>query len=190
MKSLWLALICLFPLAPAGALTLKINDRDNLTAAQSRKLDQAIAITNQVINGPEFRGRVLAFRYQGKAEFAQANGLTNSQVYDILMSGAEIFPKKTGADQVADLRVTIYSPPWYKAFSSAVAFTSPGDPYLHIYNKYFNGSALSDLSATLVHEWTHKLGFDHDFNSTARRPFTVPYGIGTIVSEIVAAALK
>jgi hypothetical protein len=190
MKSLWMALLCLIPLAPARALTLKISDRDNLTAAQSRKLDQAIAITNQVINGPEFKSRVLAFKYLGKSGFAQANGLTNAQVYDILMSGAEIFPKKTGADQVADMLVTIYTPPWYKSFSSAVAFTSTSDAYLHIYNKYYNSSALSDLSATLMHEWTHKLGFDHDFNSTARRPFTVPYGVGTIVSDIVASALK
>lgn len=191
MTTGWMAVLSLLiPCAPTLALTLKVADRDNLTTVQTRKLDQAVTIVNQVINGHEFRSRVLAFRFEGRERFAQANGLTNAQVYDVLMSGAELFPKRSAADQVADLRVSIYHPPWYKSFGPATAFTSPGDAYLHIYNRYFDGAALSELSATLIHEWSHKLGFDHDSESTSRRPYTVPYGLGTIVSQIVASALK
>jgi hypothetical protein len=144
-----------------------------------------IGVLNQVLNGPEFRERVLAFSYQEKNQFVQNNGLTNQQIYDLLMSGAEQYPVQAAANQMADMQLTIYVQPWYRRYSRAVAYTNQNDPLLHIRSSYYDQASVADLAETLVHEWTHKMGFDHEFNATAQRPYSVPYGIGGIINELV-----
>lgn len=171
------------------ALRLNVKDRDNMTTSQSQKLDQAVTVLNQVLNGPDFKDRILNFTYNGQKAFVQNNGMSNQQVYDFLMSGAEQYPVVTPANDLADVNLTIYYPPFWKAFSSAVAFTSESDPYLHIYNRYYNKASIPEISNTIIHEWTHKMGFDHDFNSTAQRPYSVPYAVGTIVNDLVVKFL-
>lgn len=171
------------------ALRVNVADRSNLTTAQSQKLDQAITVLNQVLNSPELKEQVLNFSYNGHLGFVQNNGMSNQQIYDFIMSGAEQFPSVQPANNLADMSLNIYYPPFWKAFSSAVAFTSPSDAYLHIYNKYYNNASVAQISNTVIHEWTHKMGFDHDFNSTAQRPYSVPYGIGNMVNDLVTKYL-
>ena len=171
-------------------LTVNVLDHSNFTTAQSQKLAQAVSILNQVLNSPEFKSRVLNFSYQGQLGFVQNNGMSNQQIYDYLMAGAEEYPTPQPANQMADMHLTIYFPPWYKRYTSAVAFTDVGDPLLHIYNSYYNSASLADLSETLIHEWTHKMGFDHDFNATPQRPYSVPYGIGGIINDLVSKQLQ
>jgi hypothetical protein len=172
------------------ALRINVQSKTYFTTAQSQKLDQAVTILNQVLNTPEFKERILNFTYQGKAQFVQNNNFTNQQIYDQIMAGAEQLPKVTAPDEIADMQLSIYSPPWYRRFSSAVAFTTAGDSKLYLYKNYFNRASLADLCETLVHEWVHKLGYDHDFNSTARRPYSVPYGVGASVNAVVTQYLK
>ena len=115
--------------------------------------------------------------------------MSNQQVYDFLMGGAEEYPVQSEANQLADMRLTIYNPPRYRSQSSTLAFTSVDDPYLHIYKKYYQSATVAELSNTLVHEWTHKMGFDHDYDETPQRPYSVPYGVGDIIEELVSKYL-
>jgi len=142
---------------------------------------------NQVLNGPDFKEQILNFTYNGQGGFVQNNGMSNQQVYDYLMAGAEEYPTQQPANGMADMFLSIYTPPWYKMFSKALAFTSTDDPFLHIYKKYYNDASVADISNTLIHEWTHKMGFVHDYDPTARRPYSVPYGVGGIIENMVQA---
>jgi hypothetical protein len=36
-----------------------------------------------------------------------------------------------------------------------------------------------------MHEWMHKLGFNHDTKWSASREYSVPYAIGNIFEEII-----
>jgi hypothetical protein len=139
-----------------------------------------------VMNSQAFKDRVLNFTNNGQKQFYQNLGLTNAEIYATLMAGAEQYPSVSLANNMADMKISIYYPAWYSA-SSAVAFTNTSDPFLHIYSSYFSSSSLPDLAETIVHEWTHKMGFDHDYNSTAPRPYSVPYGIGGIVWDVASA---
>jgi hypothetical protein len=169
--------------ASATSFAINISDRSNLTAAQSAKIDQAVSVLNKVMNSTELKTAILNFTYSGSQQFVQNNGLTNAEIYQTLMAGAELYPSSSLANYAADIKVKIYYPPWYST-TSAVAFTSTSDAYLNIYSSYFSSSSVAALSETLIHEWTHKLGFDHDYDSTARRPYSVPYGIGGIVYDL------
>ena len=167
------------------ALVVNVLGRSNFTENQSAQLGRVSTLLNHALNGEDFKNAVLNFSYQGKKQFVQNNGMTNEQIYHFLMSGAEKYPTAQLANEKADMNLTIYYPRWYSR-SSAVAFTSTSDPFLHIYNNYYNTALLSELSNTLVHEWTHKMGFDHDYKNTPQRPFSVPYGVGGIIEGLVS----
>ncbi len=181
--------VLIFTSSSSSALELKVTDRENFSAAQSQKLDQAIVVLDQILNTPEFKEAILNFSYQGKLGFIQNNGKSNLEIYEALMAGAEQFPSPRPADGVADMRLSIYTPPFWKPISRAIAFTSPSDPFLHVYNRYYNNASIADISNTVIHEWTHKMGFDHDFNATPERPYSVPYGVGGIVKNLVSKFL-
>ncbi len=183
--------ITLFGLSISNSYALKVNlvDHGNMNTTQVQKMNQVITVLNQILNTAEFKDKVLNFSYNGKTEFVQNNGMTNQQVYDFIMGGAEEYPKQTQANDLADMRLTIYYPPWWKPFSSAVAFTNTDDPYLHVYAKYYGNATIPQLCNTFIHEWLHKMGFDHDFNSTAQRPYSVPYGVGGIINDLAVKYL-
>jgi|GEM_PF-1465111 len=163
--------------------SVRVANYGNLDSSQAAKVDQAVQLLDEVMNSAEFKTRVENFTYSGTLQFVQNNGLTNAQIYDTLMAAAELYPSATQANGVADIQVKIYYPPWYSV-TSAIAFTSTTDAYLNIYDSYFSSSSIPALAETLIHEWTHKLGFEHDYDSTARRPYSVPYGIGGIVYDL------
>jgi hypothetical protein len=170
-----------------SALALQVNvvDTGNMTSSQINKTKMVVSYLNQVLNTPQFREAVINHQYNGQPAFADNDGLSNEQIYEKIMAGAEQFPSSTAPNNQADVKLTIYSPPLWGAFSQAVAFTSPSDPYLHFYKRYFKKSSVQDLGNTLIHEWTHKLGFGHDYNATAKRPYSVPYAIGDIVWDLL-----
>jgi hypothetical protein len=172
----------------SNGLTVKILGEKSVTAAQSQKLKTAVSALNQVVNSVQLREQILNFTYNGAKQFYQNNGLTNEQIYASFMAGAEKYPTQAPANNIADMYISTYFPPWWKV-TSAVAFTSSTDPYLNIYNSYFNSSSVADLANTIFHEWTHKLGYTHDFNATAARPYSVPYGVGNLVRAAVTQYL-
>jgi hypothetical protein len=174
----------------ANALRVNVMQQTNFTTVETDKLNQAVTVLNQVLNSPDFKDRVLNFAYNGQIGFVQNNGMNNQQIYDYLMAGAEKYPTQQEPNQMADMNLTIFKMPWYKRFSKELAYTNTDDPFLHMRQSYYDGASVSDISNTLIHEWTHKMGFDHDFNATAQRPYSVPYGIGGIIADLVSAQTK
>ncbi len=169
---------------PAWALEVELNDAQGFSQRQTQLLNQAVVAVNQVINSENFKQSVLNHTYQGKKQFVQSDGLDNEQVYQKIMEAAEIYPKVSPVDGLMDMTLQVYWPRW--RWSSAVAYTNWNTATLFISGRYLGWAKVSDLANTIVHEWVHKLGFEHDYNSTARRPYSVPYAIGDIVGDLVS----
>lgn len=95
----------------------------------------------------------------------QTNGLTAPQVADRLQSLGGIVP------------VVMY----YRRFTSAVAYRNVGDDTININRRFFSvDTPTCQWAATVGHESLgHSLGgYDHDFNWSLSRSFSVPYSIG------------
>jgi hypothetical protein len=69
-----------------------------------------------------------------------------------------------------------------------VGYTYPDSARIWSNGNYFYSMTVNELAAHFVHEWLHKIGYDHDFKSTARRPYSVPYAVGDLV-EVIADQL-
>lgn len=168
---------------PALALSFKTNiTLMNFTAAQTAKYNAAIAIVKKVVATEAFRTKVLNFVYGGKKQFANNNGLTNSQIYQTILDAAEKL--KPAKNNTMDLGVKMYY-----ANNSVVGYTNPSITYINVNTKFFNTYTANQVAGNLFHEWLHKIGYDHDSASTSRRPYSVPYAVGYIVRDLGKAFL-
>lgn len=150
----------------------------NFSETQKAKMQEALKRLKLVINSVDFKERVLNHTYNGEKTFNENNGLTNEEIYQTIMEGAEkLLPE---IDEEMDLDITMY----YK-YSSTVGYTYPNTTRIWVNSRFFNGYSYGQVAANATHEWTHKLGFGHSYYNNASRPYTVPYGIGSIISELV-----
>ena len=149
----------------------------NMTEWRKTKAQRALELMLKVINSEEFKERVYNFRYNGSYKFASTS-LSNKQIYDRIMVGSEILsPLEDG--------VINFELATYYSLKNVIGYTYPNTRRIWVNTRYFDSFYLSQVAGNFTHEYMHKIGFDHDFNSTARRPYSVPYAIGNIVVNLV-----
>lgn len=147
------------------------------TDSQAQKYQEAISILKRVIGSEEFRHRVLSYSYNNCKQFADNKGMTNLEIYQSILEAAEeLYPSKNNA---IDLQVELYY-----ADNSVIGYTDPWYTQIFVNLKFFNQYAPASVAGNLMHEWLHKLGYDHDVAKTAKRPYSVPYAVGYILSDL------
>jgi hypothetical protein len=163
---------------PTEALTFKTNlSLINFDLLQREKILAAAEIIERVIATEEFRSRVLNHTLNGVKTFANNNGLNNKQIYDRILLGAEkLFPVKNNAMDV-EIELIFEN-------STTIGYTYPNSTRIWMNLKYFNNYTPRDIATNLMHEWLHKLGFDHSTSQTAERSSSVPYAIGYMVKSL------
>lgn len=170
-------------------LKVKVNNARDFSEKRKAKLDKAIALADKVVNSELFKQRILNFRYTYSSgrwwwkkwytvpAFRWNDGLSNQQVYNLVMSGKE---HGSQADSEIDVDITLVM----ARHNGVLGYTYPDTLRTWIYSWFFDSADLSEIVGNIVHEWCHKVGFDHEYNRTSLRQYTVPYGIGYIAEEI------
>lgn len=163
---------------PTLALTFDTNVQTvGMTSTQEAKIQAAERRIRNVIGSEEFRTRVLNHTYNGRKTFLSNNGLTNSQIYQKILEGAEkLQPAKNNA---MDLIVKLY----YQN-STTVGYTTTSSKTINMNTKYFNKYTSSQVAHNMMHEWMHKLGFGHTSYYTSSRIYSVPYALGKIMNDL------
>lgn len=146
------------------------------TAARRAKYEKAMLTFQKVTDSSEFKSKVLAFKFQQMSGDVRKG---NEAVYaNILDANEKLQPEKDGE---VDMEVE-----FYYAANSTVGYTYPNVKRIYVNTKFFDSYKPSSVAANLIHEWLHKLGYGHDSASTARRPYSVPYGVGSIMRSLGA----
>lgn len=155
------------------------------------KLTKAASLLETVFNSIAFRQEVLKHGFYTKEHwwsskrwtysFRMSRGKSNSGVLEAVLAGCEVLSPEV--DNEADIQLTIDR----RDGSDVIGYTYSSTPMQWIYSSFFGRATLADIASNLAHEYCHKLGFDHEFNRTADRQYTVPYGIGYIVKRLAAA---
>jgi hypothetical protein len=150
----------------------------NFDSSQASKITSAINIIKKIIATKEFRERILNYQYKGKREFIDNQGLTNEEIYQIIMDGAE----KNGdikKNNMMDVELELYFQP-----TTTIGYTYPDTDRIWINKKYFNQYTAIKIADNLMHEWMHKLGFTHSSKWSEDREHSVPYAIGYLIEEL------
>lgn len=151
----------------------------NFNASQEQKVLSAIEWIKKVVRTKEFKDRVYNFTYNGKREFVDNKGLSNERIYQIILDGAEtLIPE---VDNEMDLELELYT----SNFTSTVGYTYPNVVKIWMNTKYFNNYTVAQVAGNVFHEWTHKLGFEHASSYSKSRDYTVPYGLGYLMVELI-----
>lgn len=149
----------------------------DFTRSQEEKYNDAVALVKKVVGTEAFRSKVLNHTYGGLKSFADNKGLTNAQIYQSILDGAEkLQPSKNNR---MDVGVKLY----YQS-SNVVGYTSTSITYINVNTKYFNSYDINEVAGNLFHEWLHKLGYGHDASVIAKRPYSVPYAIGYLIRDL------
>ncbi len=166
---------------PTSAHTFGFNvDTLNATKTQDTKIDKAIDLMRKVIASESFRTRILNHTYNGKKTFVDNGGLTNLQIYTKILAGAE---KLNGIKNNAmDIDIELYT----NNFTSTIGYTYPNIAKIYMNTKYFNKFTPVSVTDNMMHEWLHKLGFNHSSGYTSYRKYSVPYAVGYLMKELAA----
>lgn len=103
----------------------------------------------------------------------------NQQIYQHHWDANETRPSATLVDNVAFMEVE-----FYYANNSTVGYTYSNSKRVWVNTKFYDTFKPSQAAGNFYHEWSHKLGYGHEVNSSAYRNYTVPYAIGYIMRDL------
>lgn len=154
-------------LNPKKVFTVVVQD-DNYTPAQKEKLKKAEILIAKIFNSEEYKKEILS------RKFTNDKGLSNQALYEKLFAGAEAL--QPAVNYQMDLKVRMY-----RSLKPVVGYTYPSDMKVYTNSRFYNRYDECGVASNLVHEWTHKMGFDH---SSARDSKSVPYSHNAIVEAL------
>lgn len=149
------------------------------SAKQEKKVSAASALIRTIVRSTEFKDRVLNHTWKGRKRFADNAGLTNEEIYNKILKGAER-QTNLGPNNTMDLEIELYT----DNDSITIGYTYPSIVRIYMNTKYFNKFRPYQVADNMMHEWLHKIGFGHAVKNTPERPYSVPYAIGYIVKHI------
>lgn len=149
----------------------------NFESADEEKLQKAIEIIKKVVGSNEFRTRVLNFTYNGKKQFVDNKGLTNAEIYQVILDGKEDLRPEVDNQMDLDLEL-------YYSWQSTVGYTTPGQMKIFMNTKFFYPFTARQVAGNVFHEWSHKLGFEHAASYSVERDSSVPYAVGYLIEEL------
>jgi hypothetical protein len=154
----------------------------NFLDSDKKKLYNAIQILEEVMNSQDLKSLILNYKYKGKSQFHRNKGLSNQQIYNHLMTGAEDL--RPFNDNTMDFDLTMYRS--WNPFSTVKGYTKPDTMRVWIHSKYYRTKAWTalDVASNMAHEWVHKMGFTHDYYDNIDRPYSVPYAIGGLITTV------
>ena len=167
-----------FAQVPTLALTFDTNVRVvNASSTQLAKIPAAEEHIKRVVATQAFKDAVINHTYGGVKKFVDNGGYSNTQIYNMILDGAEeLTPTK---NNTMDLEVELY----YEN-TSTVGYTYPNTRRIWVNTKFFNYYSPEEVAGNLMHEWLHKVGFEHAYNYSTSRDYSVPYAIGYMMEEL------
>lgn len=145
---------------------------------ETEKMKKALNLLVEVVESQEFKDAIENYEYKGAKTFYKNLGLNNTQIYEKILKGAEAL--NPIEDGTMNLKMTLYT-----SQTNTVGYTYPSVSEIWVNRKYFKKYSLGEVANNAIHEWLHKIGFDHSFYNNTDRPHTVPYAIGEIVEKII-----
>ena len=144
--------------------------------------------TEEVINSEQFKDRVLNHQYRYRANWWSRKTKLKTGFYDTTDTTEEVYNRfmeadEKGLNEGVDYEADVYAKMYYQD-SNVVGKIVSGEPYLYINRKYFTLRRTAKIAGNFAHEQCHRLGYSHSFFNNNFRKYSVPYGVGEIVTDL------
>lgn len=165
----------------ARRFTVDIEISDELSQRDYERMMVAGQLVGVVIRSEKFRQAVLNYVTPSGHHGFLNTELTGEQVYDRILDGAELYNGKV--NHRMEFVVKTFDPK--EDEGNVIAFVRAKGKYVSFSTKYLYHNATRRAN-TMMHEWLHLIGFDHEKEYTTSRDYSVPYAIGDIVQDIAS----
>ena len=156
----------------------------NFNHQEIKKVENTLRVIKEIIQSHEFENRIKHFMFKKKKIFHENNGFTNEEIYQKILEGGEVLDgKKPDSMMEIELELFEYS-------SKTIGYTYPDTKRIWIHKKYFSKYTIQQVANNLMHEWMHKLGFNHGANWDEKRDYSVPYAVGNIFEDLITEKLQ
>ncbi|NTE05229.1 hypothetical protein G6M26_51585 [Agrobacterium tumefaciens] len=172
---------------------IKLQQVTNYLDSRLSKLSTVIVLMEKVINSERFKEQVLGFAYNGENTFFYRKNIwgyyidhvyKNSEVYEMIITAKE--ESGNVQNNVIDLYLELIN----GSDGSVIGFGRPEEKEIYTYSKMFDSMSIPELVNHYVHEWTHKIGFDHAYSRNQKRNYSVPYAVGNIAETVADGILN
>jgi hypothetical protein len=150
----------------------------NFGPQDQAKVESAVSLMKKVISSPEFKEAVLGHTYKGEKTYVDNKGLSNEEIYRIIIDGAEEMGVTTKNNRL-DVELELY-----RDSTTTIGYTYPDSTRIWMNLKYFQKYTPLKVAGNLMHEWMHKLGFGHELKYNKDRDYSVPYAIGYLLEKM------
>ena len=108
--------------------------------------------------------------------------MTKEELYQTVMRAKEL-----NLGEAADEEVDIFVEIDRGSNRGVIGYTNPGTKWQWVYSWFFKTYGVDEVAGNLIHEWLHKIGFDHEFKRSVLRDYTFVYAVGNWIVEQVKA---
>jgi hypothetical protein len=156
------------------------------TAAQEGKMRRALMAFEKVMNDELFQKELLDLKFYSDTPDDPNRNLTDEQVVKKIYAAQEHYTSEE--NNKADIYwLSKKRSRWVTLFTgcSVLGFGDEENKEVYTYSCFLDGkdTELTDIVGHIAHEWTHKLGFVHQYDDHPRRNETVSYAFGILVSK-------
>lgn len=148
--------------------TIKMDSTRMDSEFRKNKMNQVATEMHTVINSSIFRDQILKMK-PFKGERSKYKDLSNMEVYQMIMHGADIHEPQI------DYELDIFVDDYY-TWRKVIGYTKPSvDRIIRVNSKFFDGRHTMKVGSNILHEYSHLMGFSHDFYDNEDRPFSISY---------------
>ena len=152
-----------------------------ISQEDSLKMIAAINVFEKVMNDCTFQRALLDTSFLFDLPEDPMRYLSTMQIVDSLYSGREWY--HTTADNTANIFWECNRRKHKPPFTTAIGYGLEEDSVIRTYIYFVRNYDLPSIANNLAHEWSHKVGFDHQKKDHGGRDQTVPYLFGNLVER-------
>ncbi|HEY5746105.1 MAG TPA: hypothetical protein VIU12_08525 [Chryseolinea sp.] len=145
------------------------------------KMTDALRIFEKVMNDKMFQKKLSDTAFLFDLPEDPMRTLSSRQIVATLFSGKEWY--HTDADNTADIIWNCSKRKHKPPLTTAIGYGDENDSTINTYIFFVRHEKMEDIVNNLAHEWSHKVGFDHQKKKHPERDKTVPYLFGDLVGE-------
>lgn len=136
-------------------------------------------LIEEVVNDEYFREEILKADFKDRRFIDENRNVidinNNETILKKIISGQEQYTGEV-EDFEWDLRITLY-----RSWTREIGYRSRENIFTK--KSKFRKLNARFIAAHWIHEYMHVIGFTHDHKRTFKRPYSIPYLIGTIASN-------
>jgi hypothetical protein len=148
---------------------IRLNIRNRLESEKRRtKLNLVEFEMLSVLNSSNFKKALLELARYCPGELSEWRTKTPEEIVQHFFSGREVL------EPTEDKEFDIYVDNFF-SWRGVIGYTNRNTKWMFVNTRFFDRNSTRSIGSNIIHEYGHKIGFEHHFKRTSVRPLSLCY---------------